>query len=229
MSRRNCFEENMCRGEEEGMEAETRQSKNSKRINRLVKLLVFLVVFLIIGNIVLWIAADYGNHPYLFFLKDLIAWITGINPLLIGLLLWVGRRHSLACRLGQNSPEEAEEAASEKERISRKELLIMFAGLSLLFFVIFSGPMTLLDLPYLGNPPETRISSPHLEEYEGIPFEGLTSSQTKLEGRGEEGQIIRLIVSEYAEEQFRKNGKEDAPVRVCYMPHRKYLLYFKDL
>ncbi|MSS15942.1 hypothetical protein [Porcincola intestinalis] len=69
------------------MEAETKQSKNSKRINRLVKLLVFPVVFLIVGNIMLWIAADYVNHPYLFFLKDLIAWITGINPLLILLLL----------------------------------------------------------------------------------------------------------------------------------------------
>lgn len=229
MNRRNCFEKNMRRGEEEGMEAETKQSKNSKRINRLVKLLVFPVVFLIVGNVMLWIAADYVNHPYLFFLKDLIAWITGINPLLILLLLWAGRRHSLACRLGQNSPEEAKEVASEKERISRKELLIMFAGLSLLFFVIFSGPTTLLDLPYLGNPPETRISSPHLEEYEGIPFEGLTSSQMKLEGRDAEGQTIRLIVSEYAEEQFRNRENGDAPVKVCYMPHRKFLLYFKDL
>lgn len=208
---------------------ETGQRKSIKRINTFVKSLIFLVVLLIIGNIVLWIAADYGNHPYLFFLKDLIAWITGINPLLIILLLWVGRRHSIACRLGQNNPEEVKEAASEKERMSRKELLIIFAGLSLLFFVIFSGPATLLDLPYFGNPPETRISSPHLEEYEGIPFEGLTSSQTKLEGKDAEGQTIRLIVSEYAEDQFRNRGNEDAPVKACYMPHRKYLLYFKDL
>lgn len=204
-------------------------SKSSGRINTFVKSLVFLVVFLITGNIMLWIAADYGNHPYLFFLKDLIAWTTGINPLLIILLLWVGRRHSIACRLGQNHPEEVKEAASEKERISRKELIIMFAGLSLLFFVIFSGPTTLLDLPHVVNPPETRISSPHLEEYEGIPFEGLTSSQTKLEGRNAEGQTIRLIVSKYAEGQFRNRENEDAPVKACYMPHRKYLLYFKDL
>jgi hypothetical protein len=211
------------------MEMKTEQSKSSKRINRFVKSLVFLVVVLIIGNILLLIAADYWNHPDLFFLKDLILWSTGINPILIILLLWVGRRHSLACRLGQNSPEEVKEAASEKERTSRKELLIMFTGLSLLFFVIFSGPTTLLDLPYLGNPQETWISSPHLEEYEGIPFEGLTSSQTKLEGRDAEGQTIRLIVSEYAEGQFRNRENEDAPVRVCYMPHRKYLLYFKDL
>jgi len=105
----------------------------------------------------------------------------------------------------------------------------MFAGLSLLFFVIFSGPTTLLDLPYLDNPPETRINAPHLEDYEGVPFEGLTSSQTKLEGRDAERQPIRLIISEYAEGLFRKNGNEDTPVRVCYMPHRKFLLYFKDL
>ncbi|MSS14370.1 hypothetical protein [Porcincola intestinalis] len=181
------------------MEMKTEQSKSSKRTNAFVKLLVFLVAVLIIGNIVLWIASDYGKHPYLFFLKDLIAWITGINPLLILLLLWISRRHSLACRLGQNSPEEVKEAASEKARISRMELLTMFAGLSLLFFVIFSGPMTLLDLPYLGNPPKTRISAPHLEVYEGIPFEGLTSSQTKLEGKDAERQTIRLIISEYAE------------------------------
>jgi hypothetical protein len=211
------------------MEMKTEQSKSSKRINRFVKSLVFLVVFLIIGNIVLLIAADYWNHPYLFFLKDLILWSTGINPILIILLLWVGRRHSFACRLGLNSPEEAKEAALEKERISRRELLVMFAGLSLLFFVLFSGPMTLLDLPHLGKPPETRISAPHLEDYEGIPFEGLTSSQTKLEGRATEGQIIRLIVSKYTEDQFRNRENKDAPVKVCYMPHRKYLLYFKDL
>ena len=229
MNRRTWSVKNSCKRREKQMEMKTEQSKSSKRINTFVKLLVFLVVFLIIGNIVLWIAADYGNHPYLFFLKDLIAWITGINPLLIILLLWVGRRHSIACRLGQSSPEEVKEAASEKERISRRELRIMFAGLSLLFFVIFSGPATLLDLPYLGNPPETRISAPHLEEYEGIPFEGLTSSQTKLEGRDAEGQTIRLIVSEYAEDQFRHRENKDAPVGVCYMPHRKYLLYVKDL
>ncbi|SEA21686.1 hypothetical protein SAMN02745687_02175 [Lachnospiraceae bacterium NK3A20] len=207
------------------MEVEMKQDKTSKRINTFVKWMAFLAVSLIIGNIVLWIAADYGNHPYLFFLKDLIAWITGINLLLLILLLWVGRRHSIACRLGQNSPEEVKEAALEKARISRKELLIMFAGLSLLFFVIFSGPTTLLDLPYLDNPPENRISSPYLEYYDSIPYVG----HTNLEGTDEEGHTVSLRLSRYEIRQFNKRTDKDAPVRVYYMPHRKYLLYFKDL
>lgn len=207
---------------------DTNHSTRNKRITRLVTLLVCLGIMLIIGNIALLFIADYGNHPYLFFLKDLIAWLTGVNPLLIILLLWVARRHSLACRLGQNSPEEMKEADLEKKRISHKGLLMMFAGLSLLFFVIFSGPTTLLDLPSLSNPPETRISSPHLEDYEGIAFEGPASSQTKLEGKNSHGQTIRLTVSKYAKNQFRHRNNDNTPVKVCYTPYRKYLLYFKN-
>lgn len=210
------------------MEMERDEDKSSKRINRLVKLWIFLAVFLIVGNLVLLYVADYRNHPYLFFLKDLIGWLTVMNPLLVGLLLWVCRRHSLACCLGRNSPEEIKRAASEKEQTSRKELCFMFVGLSLLFFVNISGPMTLLDLPHLSKPSEVWISSPHLEEYEGIPFEGLTSSKTKLKGTDTQGHTVRLLVSRYAEGQFHKRENEDAPMHVYYMPHRKCLLYFEE-
>jgi Na+/H+ antiporter NhaD/arsenite permease-like protein len=116
------------------MAVKPEQGKNDIHMRELVRGLIFLAVFLVTGNIVLLIAADYGNHPYLFFLKEWIAWITGINPFLIGLLLWVFRRHSIICRLWQNRSEEEKEAAAEKERTSRKELIFMFAGLSLLFF-----------------------------------------------------------------------------------------------
>lgn len=100
------------------------EDKSGKRINRLVKLWIFLAVFLIVGNLVLLYVADHRNHPYLFFLKDLIGWLTVMNPLLVGLLLWGCRRHSLACCLGRNSPEEIKRAASEKEQTSRKELCL---------------------------------------------------------------------------------------------------------
>lgn len=56
------------------------EDKSGKRINRLVKLWIFLAVFLIVGNLVLLYVADHRNHPYLFFLKDLIGWLTVDEP-----------------------------------------------------------------------------------------------------------------------------------------------------
>lgn len=208
---------------------QTGQNKSNRRIQKVVGWLIFLAALLIIGNLTLGILANYKNHPYLFFFEGLLTWALVINPFIAVLLLWVSRRHSIACRLGQNNSEEMKEAAMEKNHTSRRELCLMFAGLSLLFFVVFSGPATLLDLPYLVNPPEVIINSPHMEHYESIIDAGVASTHTNLEGLDADGHSISLLMSNYAENQFRGRKHEDTPVRVCYMPHSKKLLYFKKL
>jgi hypothetical protein len=202
------------------MELQTEQSKSNRRIHRSVKCLIFFAAFLIIGMIVLWIAANFGNHPYLFFFQNLIFW-TALNPFLIGLLLWVFRRYSIACHFGQATAEAVQKAAQEKENTPRKLFILACVGLSLIFFIALPGPRMLFDLPYLNAPTHVQIHSVRIEHETGVNTE-----HRYLEGRDRKRNLISLHASAYTEKQFEKRKNKNTSVQVYYLPHTKILLYF---
>ena len=93
-------------------------------------------MILIAAMVAIDVMADYGNYPYLFFLKDLCTWVLIVNPFLLILLLWVFRRHSIACRLGSHQLEEVKKAKEENQKLSRGSwlscLLVCLYSFSLL-------------------------------------------------------------------------------------------------
>lgn len=146
---------------------------NKNRINWLIKGVILLAVILIAAMVAIDVMADYGNYPYLFFLKDLCTWVLIVNPFLLILLLWVFRRHSIACRLGSHQLEEVKKAKEENQKLSRGKLVFMFVGLSLFFLVAATpGPMILADLPHLSTPSTVEVRYPWVsyESYSRYPL-----------------------------------------------------------
>lgn len=192
--------------------------ENNNRINLFIKRGILLAVILVATMIIVSIMADYGNHPYLFFLQGLFSWILIVNPFLLILLLWVFRRHSIACRLGSNPSEEVKKAKEESRKLSQSKLISLFIGLSLFFP---PGPTTLLDLPHLGTPAKAEVRYPRVS-YNSY------SSYPHLEGIDDKGKNVVIRVNSFQMQRINQRANKKAPVQAYYMPRSRCLLYFEE-
>jgi uncharacterized membrane protein len=195
--------------------------ENNNRINLFIKGGFLLAVILVATMIIVSIMADYGNHPYIFFLQGLFSWILIVNPFLLILLLWVFRRHSIACRLGSNPFEEVKKAKEESRKLSQSKLISLFIGLSLFFLLATPGPTTLLDLPHLGTPAKAEVRYPRVS-YNSY------SSYPHLEGIDDKGKNVVIRVNSFQMQRINQRANKKAPVQAYYMPRSRCLLYFEE-